>query len=190
MKYTSGILFLVFSILLLSIQATVAYAEPFTTLTYLKDGKEVNGVTMYQVDYTTMKLNSSLPVQRFEVTENSNVKVGEANVDLDLVIKVPDAKNPTAYSPLPENNGFRITFVEPIAGDQGLNKYKLQDYLNINPIPATMTETSPTTAILNVTIDIEDLNYSYRLPTQSEFSNQDLDQQLDELREKIAVGSK
>ncbi len=149
MKYTSSILFLAIYILLISIQN--AYAEPSTSITYLKDGKEVNGEMIYTVDYVNKQISPNSTVIRSEATEDSSVIVTKTKVIADLVLKTPDVNNPSAYSLAASKGIYDIVHVEPI-GDQ-LNKYELSHPMEVSSTLPTLVETSPTTAFVNYTVD-------------------------------------
>ncbi|MDN5868736.1 MAG: hypothetical protein L0H55_15235 [Candidatus Nitrosocosmicus sp.] len=138
------------TIILLSGLIVPVFAEPFDTIIYLKDRNEGDWKQInYKVDYVTME-KSDNKHDKYEVVKDSNVSVTETDITTDYTLKTLNPDKLTAYSLYPMNEEFLITYVDG-------NTF---EFKNINPlanvlyvVPPTFTETSPTTAIMNYTID-------------------------------------
>jgi len=145
MNYFPTILLLVI-IVFVSYFISVANGQPTTMLFYLKDGEDMNNLKIYTVDYVDAYGS------KLKTTENSkSVIVSDSQVITDITMKVPDD---TGYSLTPIKETMSISHVQPISDK--LNKYELKEPVDLgNPI--ILTEISPTTAVMNYTIDFFDM---------------------------------
>jgi hypothetical protein len=122
-----------------------------TSITYLKDGQEINGETIYKVDYSVLQYSDDWPYEKLNVdrvssTKNSNVVVTDSEVITDIVLKIPSKDNPNSYDIDASGGTFKIIKVEML--DNQLNKYNLKFPIEGTTLihTPTLTETSLTTA--------------------------------------------
>lgn len=144
------------AILLLCFTILTANAKSLGTVLYFKDGKEEVGYTKYKLDYLTIETSENKST-KYEVTENSNALVTSKGIITSYTFKTPNPQNPDGLMLIPVRESFLITNVD----NQETSLKNTNPHQDIYTIPPTFVETSSSTAILNLTIDLLDLIISY-----------------------------